>query len=573
MIRVRDDLFVNYLVANLGAGTRHRNIRQFVKYLIGVQMKFGFMALLTILSLICVPATSAEETRPNILLIVADDLGFADLGVHGSRIQTPTIDSIAARGRVFSQFHTAPMCAPTRAMLLSGNNNHVAGVGNQLPSKLLDGTPGFEHHLSDRIVPFPKLLQLAGYNTYMAGKWHLGEEAEQSPIHAGFKRSWALGDGGANHFDSRGFTPNESRYFADGKEVAWPEGAYSTNFYTDKLISFLEADQHDDKPFFIYAAYTSPHWPLQVPDAELDRYSGAYDDGYEALRVENLANLKSSGLISSDHPLSQLHSSVQPWDSLTDHQKKRQARAMELYAAMVSNLDDNIARLLAALERLGELENTLVIFMGDNGAAPSDLYNRGPFTKSIRSKYDNSDLERYGTADTFVSLGYGWAEAAAPFKYVKGYPTEGGVRAPFIAAGPMVVDSSVSHDYFTVMDLAPTFLELAGADYPNTEGIAPLQGISLLKLLDGSSKSIHSADSATVIDHNNRALVRRGNWKLVSMDSFVEKFALYNVLDDPTEQHDIADQYPDIYNELLAVWHQKAREYGIVNIPDKRVMK
>lgn len=514
------------------------------------------------------------DTRPNVLLIVADDLGYADLGVHGSRIKTPNIDALAQEGVIFSQFHTAPMCAPTRSMLLSGNNNHVAGMGNQLPTEL-DGTPGFEHHLSSRIATLPSLLKDAGYHTYMAGKWHLGSTLEHSPYQAGFERSFALDDGGGNHFDDRGFMPFPSKYFENNGWGSWPNGKYSTEYYTDRLIADLNQDKDSGKPFFIYAAYTSPHWPLQVPDAELDRYKGAYDEGYEALRAENLSNLKNAGLIDKDHPLPTLHHLVTPWANLTKDERREESRKMELYAAMVSNLDDNIGRLVAHLKALDKLDNTFIIFMSDNGAAPSDLYNRGPFVKSVRSKYNNT-LNNFGKIDSFVSYGIPWAEAgSAPFKNHKTYPEEGGIRAPMIISGAGVKPAQgINHNYATVMDVAPTILELALTEYPATKNLTPLEGHSMLASIKDKSQAVHTSDYVTVIDHNNDTFARQGDWKLISHNAFEEgTFKLYNLLTDPTESNDVSKDHPEIYRQLLAEWRKKAKQYGIVKIPNRIVME
>ena len=220
---------------------------------------------------ICVIALGAcasgadVDPRPNILLIVADDLGYADLGSFGSEIRTPNIDALAAEGVILTQFHTAPMCAPTRAMLLTGNNNHVAGMGQQSPPAAWTATHGYEGHLSDRVAPFPRLLRDAGYHTYSTGKWHLGDAEEQSPPAAGFERSFQLTHGAANHFNAVGFHEGGSLYREDGREVPYPEGTYTTELFTDRLIGFIDERLDDGRPFLAFAAYTSPHWPLQVP--------------------------------------------------------------------------------------------------------------------------------------------------------------------------------------------------------------------------------------------------------------------------------------------------------------------
>jgi len=245
-----------------------------------------------------VAGAAAKSGRPNILLIVADDLGYADLGVYGGDVDTPNIDNLASQGILFTQFHTAPLCSPTRAMLLSGNNNHVAGVANQGRTGAAGlAIPGYEASLSDRIVPFPKLLRDSGYHTYIAGKWHLGGKEGQRPRDAGFTRSLAMVQGGASHFDSRGYTPAGATYMADGNIVERPPNKYSTEMFTDTLITFIEADKDSGRPFMAYAAYTSPHWPLQVPDDYLDLYKGRYDDGYDTLRERRFESLKEAGII------------------------------------------------------------------------------------------------------------------------------------------------------------------------------------------------------------------------------------------------------------------------------------
>ena len=251
------------------------------------QLGFVIVVLLCLAaeSSIGASADRSADTRPNILLLVADDLGYADLGVYGSDIETPNIDALAAEGMLFTRFHTAPMCAPTRAMLLSGNNNHVAGMASQSRIGIRGNPmPGYEASLSDRIVPFPRLLQDAGYHTYIVGKWHLGYEEEQSPRAAGFSRSFTMLNGAGTHFDAIGWNERGSSYRRDGELVEYPIGRYSTDLYTDRLIEFIEAGKNDERPFFAFASYTSPHWPLQVPDAYLDLYAGHYDDGYGCLR-------------------------------------------------------------------------------------------------------------------------------------------------------------------------------------------------------------------------------------------------------------------------------------------------
>jgi arylsulfatase A-like enzyme len=508
------------------------------------------------------------DKRPNILLIVADDLGYADLGVYGSDIQTPNIDALASQGMLFTQFHTAPMCAPTRAMLLSGNNNHVAGVGRQSRVGLV-GSPvrGYEGGLSDRIVPFPRLLAEAGYNTYTVGKWHLGLEAESSPKAAGFSRSFNLLNGAGSHFDATGLREGGSTYRRDGVLAEYPAGRYSTELYTDLLIEFIEADEGDGKPFFAYAAYTSPHWPLQVPDEYLDLYRGHYDEGYDALRERRFESLQEAGIVPLASKLPPRNDDVTPWQDLTPDERRIESRKMELYAAMLDNLDDNVGRLLGYLKANGLYENTLIVFMSDNGAADEDPYNdtiRGGY---IRANFDNA-YDKMGTADSFVAYGKPWAEAgSAPFQRHKGYTREGGIVAPLIVAGPGVASRGVTDPtYLSVMDLAPTFLEVAGADYPEQQSVRPMLGASIVKFLAGLADSVHGDDYVTALFHEGRAFLRQGRWKIATLEPpFDEKaFELFDVETDPGETDNLAEDEPEKFAELIELWREERRRLGIL---------
>jgi arylsulfatase len=521
----------------------------------------GLCLLLTIHA--CGPATSTDS-RPNILLIVADDLGYADLGAYGSDIRTPNIDALAAQGVLFTQFHAGPSCAPTRAMLLSGNNNHVAGIGRQSFS---GSVPGYEGHLSDRIAPLPEVLRSAGYHTYMAGKWHLGREAEHSPGAVGFDRSFGLVDGAGGHFSSAGYFEGGSTYREGLQEVEYPEGTYSTELYTDRLIDYIDTGRADGAPFFAMAAYTSPHWPLQVPESELGRYAGAYDDGYDALRGRRFETLKDAGIVPEASTLPPRNGAITRWDDLSAEQKRRESRKMELYAAMVENLDGHVGRLIDYLKKTGQYENTLVVFMSDNGAAGEDFYNVGGYKPYVRATYDNS-LENMGRATSWVSYGEQWAEAgSAPFSRRKTYSREGGLVAPMIVAGPGVVGrASIDRAYLTVMDLAPTFIEVAGADYPATGSVRPMLGESLTGVLGGTSSRVHDDDYVTTLFHGGRAYIRRGRWKLVTLDRPFSRdhFELFDVLEDPGETTNLAGVDPDRYATMLALWDSERARLGII---------
>ncbi|MBT8078252.1 MAG: arylsulfatase [Gammaproteobacteria bacterium] len=513
-------------------------------------------------------AQGSPSDRPNILLIVADDLGYADLGVFGSDIETPNIDSLATEGILFTQFHTAPMCAPTRAMLLSGNNNHVAGMARQSSVGLAGHpVPGYEAGLSDRIAPLPRLLRDAGYHTYTVGKWHLGVDESSSPRAAGFTRSFNLLEGAGTHFDAKGFKEGGSTYRHNGELTEWPEGRYSTDFYTDQLIDFIDEYRDGDRPFFAFAAYTSPHWPLQVPDEYLHLYAGRYDDGYDALRERRFDSLKEAGIIPLSAELPPRNDAITPWADLDDEQKRRESRKMELYAAMVDNLDDHVGRLLDYLRSTGLYDDTLVVFMSDNGAAAEDFYNRGSYKEYIQANFDNAYV-KMGTAESFVSYDSPWAEAgSAPFQRRKTYARQGGIVAPMMVSGPGVGARGVIDSvYATVMDLAPTFLELAGAIYPDDGSVVPMRGESMTAFLAGDSDRVHDDDYVTALYHNGHAFLRQGDWKIVTLDPpFDEtKFELFNIADDPGETRNLATAEPERYQALLELWRSERQELGII---------
>jgi arylsulfatase A-like enzyme len=508
------------------------------------------------------------DGRPNILLIVADDLGYADLGAFGSDIRTPNVDALASNGVIFSQFHTAPYCAPTRAMLLTGNNNHVAGMGRQGGSPALGAdVPGYEAHLSDRVAPMPRVLREAGYHTYATGKWHLGADPQHSPAAAGFERSFVLAHGAASHFGATGFFEGGSVYREDGVAVGYPKGRYSTELYTDRLIEFIDSGKDDGRPFFAFAAYTSPHWPLQVPDDYLDQYAGRYDQGYDRLREERFESLKRARIIPAGSSLPPRNSAITPWDSLSPEQKRIESRKMELYASMVQNLDFHVGRLVDYLKANGLYENTLIVFMSDNGAAAEDFFNVGPYRAYLQRHYDNA-YQNMGRPTSWVSYGPQWAEAgSAPFSRYKGYTREGGIVAPLIAAGVGVEGGGeIRRSYLTVMDLAPTFLELAGADYPSGGSVWPMLGQSILPVLSGRATSVHAEDYVTTLYHGGRAFIRQGKWKLVNLEPPFDEseFELFDLDADPGETIDLARVEPERFATMLDLWRETRRQLLII---------
>lgn len=507
-----------------------------------------------------------EIKRTNILLIVADDLGFGDIGCYGGNIETPNIDALAKNGIRFTQFHTAPMCAPTRAMLLSGNDNHIAGMGGQ---GRVTEIFGYEGQLTNRIVTIPQVLQGAGYHTYMAGKWHLGNSKEANPHAKGFEHSFALLPGAGNHYlNQNALGSGLSRYTEDGDSTSWTDGNYSTDFYTDKIIEYIDGDLADDKPFFVYAAYTSPHWPLQVDEKYWKKYEGKFDEGYEKLRESRLKSLKKVGIVPNNTTLPALHERVKLWNELTSEERMKEARKMELYAGMVDNLDYNIGRLVTYLKEKGELDNTLIFFMSDNGAAHRDFINNESYA-SLREFY-NDDYDNMGKPNSYISYGPAWAEAgSSPFRYFKDYATQGGMNTTMIISHPNVQNkNSIHHGFTTLIDLAPTFYEIAETTYPETfngKDVYPLRGETILPLLKGQATEVHNHDYVFALEHYGNAMVRKGSWKITNFSQpfDIKNFGLYNLEKDLGEQKDLKEKYPKKYQELLIEWEKFSGEVGI----------
>lgn len=530
------------------------------------------MRLLSI-ALLCLTGSHCalgQDSRPNILMIIADDLGYADLGVHGSMIRTPNIDALAEQGLLFTQFHAAPNCATARAMLYTGNNNYAAGLAVMgiYGGPVIPGLYGYENQIpTDRVATLSQLLNTAGYRNYIAGKWHLGNTLDASPYAIGFDRSFVMKSGAGAHFSNLGYLDTPAfKYFEDNTHTNFPDGAYSTELYTDKLIGWMEEDRDNDAPFFAVAAYTSPHWPLQVPDEDLDLYAGEYEMGYDELRRINFDNLQQAGIIPADTELPPRNPAITPWTDLSPEEQRRESRKMEMYASMVENMDRHIGRLLDYLRDRDLYDNTLIIFMSDNGAAAEDLYYVGPprIVEYISTNYEDS-TERIGLKGNFVSYGPQWAEAgAAPFRLFKGVPTQGGMVAPMIMAGPGVERRDEFTDaYFTIMDFMPTILDMVGARYPTDK--TPMYGESAVAFLADEANSVHDDEYVTVFTGAQRSYLRQGDWKLLMLERpFNEaNFELFNLRDDPGETNDLTAQNPEKRQAMIALWRDYRRRAGI----------
>jgi arylsulfatase A-like enzyme len=518
-----------------------------------------------------------EGKQPNILFIVADDLGFADISRLGGEIQTPNIDAIADNGILFTRFYAAPMCAPTRSMLLTGVDNHRVGLGN-MAEFLKDnqrGYPGYEGYLNERVATLPELLKTSNYHTYMVGKWHLGYAYDQSPRARGFDRSFVLLDGGASHFDDMaGVTTHHTaaRYREDGELLeSLPQGFYSSRTYTDKLISHIESNMGDGKPFFAYAAYTAPHWPVQAPDDVLDKYAGTYDAGYDRIRAERFKKIKELNLIPPESIYPERTASVPAWDSLQPEEKAIAAREMEVYAAMVDDLDTNIGRLLTFLREKGELQNTVIVFLSDNGSDSFSL-SKAPESIAAQARSFDNTLENIGRINSFAFIGPKWANVGeAPFRLYKTMPTEGGIRVPAAIWYPAMEKTSgkINAGSATVMDLVPTVLELAGIQHPGEhEGrkVFQLDGRSLVPILSGAQTAVRGKDDTIGIELIGRRALIKGDWKILRIPkpAGTDEWELFDLSSDIGEQVNLAKKMPEKMAELILDWESYQASVGLV---------
>ena len=516
--------------------------------------------------------------RPNILLIVADDLGYTDMGAYGSEIRTPNLDNLAAEGLLLTDFYAAPTCSPTRAMLLSGTDHHLAGLGTMLGGWDTNqvGQRGYEAHLNQDVVSVSSILRDSGYHTYMAGKWHLGGAPELQPPSRGFEQSFYLVQGGASHFsDQQGLTETMViDYLENGEVTALPSDFYSTNYYTDKMIGYIDQSRADGNPFFGYLAYTSPHWPLQVPTEDMDLYKGVYDSGYEKLREARISGLRELDIIDEATVAAMAPSYITSWQELNADEQKIEARKMELYAAMVENLDRNIGRVIDHLKETGEYENTFIMFMSDNGAEGNDIGTLGDNEAWIPRAFDNS-LENMGKVNSYIHYGARWAQVSGgPFRDYKSFVSEGGIKVPaIIHYADLGYEGDMDGEMMSVRDVAPTLLELANTQHPGSiykgREVLPISGKSLLPHLRNQQLPVYDADDIYGWELFGRQAIRQGPWKMVNQaPPFGNgKWQLFNLDEDPAETSDLAAENPGRVAALAVLWQDyKARNNIILPI-------
>ena len=537
-----------------------------------------FLALAIALLGVLGSGAPSDARAPNIVLLLADDLGFSDLAPYGSEIETPNLERLAAEGVRFSSYHTAASCAPTRAMLMTGVDSHRNGVPDMpeaLPHGYLD-QPRYSGVLANDVVTVATLLRDAGYHTYMAGKWHLGHTPEKLPSSRGFEHTLALAETGADNWEQKTYLPiyDRAHWYADGEETTLPEDFYSSATYIDRVIDFIERDRDDGRPFFAYVAFQAVHIPVQAPPAFTEKYLDTYAAGWTALRKDRRDRAAELGLVPADTDLVTM-ATTRDWTTLDREERAANRRRMAVYAGMVDAMDHHIGRLIRYLESTGEYENTVFLFLSDNGAEPSNPLEDLSFRLWLRSHGYTLDPDMMGQRGSYFTIGASFASAAAsPGAYYKFYAGEGGMRVPLIVSGPGVRRGATSSAFTFVTDIVPTLLDLAGVDDHGGRyrgrTVEPIVGRSLAPVLRGTRERVHPADEAIGYELSGNAALFKGDYKLVLNRPPVGDgvWRLYDIARDPGETRDLRDAMPGRYEEMKADYTGWVDSNGVLPWPD-----
>ena len=502
--------------------------------------------------------------RPNIILIMSDDMGYSDIAPYGGEIDTPNLSYLAKNGIKFTQFYNAARCCPTRASLLTGNYPHEAGVGHMTnppkdPKGHNYGTPEYQGKLSSNVVTIAEVLKKTGYSTLISGKWHLSFfDKNQWPLQRGFDKFYGFISGAGNYFK-----PEGPRFIFEGNEKIEinDEDYYTTDAFTDKAIEYIDKVklENQENPFFLYLSYNAPHWPLQAPKKDIDKYRGKYSNGWEILRKERYNRMIEMGLVDSSWELS--YDDIISWDSLTIQKREEMDLRMAIYAAMIDRMDQNIGKLIDNLKTKKLYNNTIIMFLNDNGAcAENDMLGSGP-KEQLETK------EGY-----LLSYGKAWANASnTPYRSYKHWTHEGGIGTPFIVNWPNGISKnlrgSTNNQYGFLPDIMATCLDLANTVQPeifNGNKIKKHSGKSLIPILLGSTKEIH--EEPIFWEHEGNKAVRHGDYKLV-LDwekNNNDNWELYNISNDRTEQNNIIGEFPDIANNMIEMYNEWATKTKVL---------
>jgi len=505
--------------------------------------------------------TTEPTKKPNIILIMADDMGFSDIGCYGGEVRTPHIDALAAGGLRFTQFYNASRCCPTRASLITGLYQHQAGVGHMTGDL---GKPAYQGYLNDRCVTIAEALKTAGYTTLMSGKWHLGARQGQWPADRGFDDSFVLLPGGSNYWKPGPMARGHKRWNLKADETFKGKEFYMTDAFSDYAVKFIDQHGRAKKPFFLYLSYTAPHFPMHAREEDMARYKGKYDAGWDKLRIARYERMVKMGIIDKSWPLTPRNEKVTAWKDLDAKRKEDLLLRMEIYAAMIDRMDYGIGRVIDKLRKTGALDNTLVLFLSDNGGN----WEGGPWG------WDWGKGKPGRASNFWCTYGQSWGNLSnTPFRLYKHWVHEGGIATPLIAHWPTVVKQKgkLTDQTGHIIDIMATCCDVAGAKYPaefECKKITPLEGKSLLPILKGEKRAGHKA---LFWEHTGNKAVRAGKWKLVSRDGGV--WELYDLEKDRTELTDLAAKNPAKVQELKAAYDAWAKRCGVLPWPVKKKKK
>lgn len=508
-------------------------------------------------------ALAADNTRhdkksekPNVIVILADDMGYSDIGSYGSEIHTPHIDRLASEGIRFTQFYNAARCCPTRAALLTGMYHHRAGMGGMTGTGI--ELPAYQGYINDESMTMGEVFQSGGYKTYLSGKWHVGDAEASWPANRGFDESFCVIGGAADYFDPYKGDYKKIKMVRNREQYIPPDsGFYMTDVISEQAVDFIgdHVASDPETPFLLYLAYTAPHWPLQAPAEDIERYSATYRVGWDSIRLNRYKRMQQLGIIDKGTRLTDRDETVPAWDSLTGEEQSAWARKMAVYAAMVDRMDQGIGSVLDVLDKKGISENTIVIFLSDNGGCME-------LAEQFGKNQPGSDP---GGPGSFISYEANWANASnTPFRYFKHWMHEGGIATPFIIRYPEAVTAnSWRHAPAHIIDVVPTLMAYTGVNRPETyrgKALKPMDGKSLVPVLEGDDRTVHEA---LYWEHLGFRAVRKGDWKLVSTFPD-EKWALYNLQEDRSETTDLSAAFPDKVTELDKLYVQWAERSEVM---------
>ena len=525
------------------------------------------------------PALHGQD-RPNVVFLLADDLGYTDIAPYGSEVNTPALSRLAQEGIRFTNYHTAANCAPARAMLLTGVSSHLAGVPNipemMAPEQMAQAN--YQGVLGNNVVTIATLLESSGYHTYLAGKWNLGASPGKLPSQRGFERTVALMDSGADNWEQRPYLPiyDDANWFADGERFELPDDFYSSRFLIDKTIEFIDSNLEDGKPFFAYVPFQAVHIPVQAPQEYIERYLGVYDEGWEHLRQARHDRAVALGVLPAAVPMVRM-STTTDWDALSPERQRYEAKRMAVYAGMIEAMDANIGRLMAYLEARGALDNTIFVFTSDNGAEGSGAQDPQAFssTRLASSLGYRLDYETLGLKGSYNSIHPAFTSAAvSPLAFYKFYAGEGGLRVPLIISGrPLQPAAPQSAAFAWATDIAATILAFAGVAHPDGrfagKPVLPITGKDLGPILRGEVDRVYEATDSVGYELTGHGALFQGDFKLVrNLPPLGDgEWRLYNTVRDPGETRDLKNDRPERFQAMLAAYARFEEDNQVLPIP------